>query len=201
MSDRYESFDQLARQEREGVDFQVRWRVGSSAVAIIAPHGGAIEPGTSEVAWQIADGDCSVYSFEGLKGSGNSVLHITSVKFDEQRCVSLMAECVTVLTVHGERSESEAVFLGGADLTFKQRVREALSDAGFAVQSHVAHHLQGRHESNICNKGTSGKGVQLELSRGLRTTFFESLSPLGRANPSDAFRVFCAAVRTALPQR
>jgi phage replication-related protein YjqB (UPF0714/DUF867 family) len=52
-------------------------------VAVIAPHGGGIEPGTSELATAIAGDDFSLYLFEGLKSAGNGELHITSTNFDE----------------------------------------------------------------------------------------------------------------------
>jgi phage replication-related protein YjqB (UPF0714/DUF867 family) len=42
----------------------------------VAPHGGAIEPGTSEVAKQVADNDLSLFIFEGIKPKGNKRLHI-----------------------------------------------------------------------------------------------------------------------------
>jgi phage replication-related protein YjqB (UPF0714/DUF867 family) len=46
------------------------------ALAILAPHGGGIEPGTSELAEAVAGEGLSFYAFEGLKRSGNAVLHV-----------------------------------------------------------------------------------------------------------------------------
>ena len=47
--DVYRNFTQLSESEREDIDFRIYAvkREGSSTV-IVAPHGGAIEPGTSE---------------------------------------------------------------------------------------------------------------------------------------------------------
>jgi poly-gamma-glutamate hydrolase-like protein len=59
--------------------------------ALVAPHGGGIEPGTSELADAIAASDLSFYTFEGLKPSGNTDLHITSTRFDEPMCLTLLA--------------------------------------------------------------------------------------------------------------
>ena len=47
-SDKYRSFDELRRSGREAVDFRIRVKKHVARVAIIAPHGGKIESGTSE---------------------------------------------------------------------------------------------------------------------------------------------------------
>ena len=57
MADRYRNVAHLATHEREGVNFRVRCRRLPSRVAIIAPHGGKIEPSTSVVATAIAEED------------------------------------------------------------------------------------------------------------------------------------------------
>ncbi len=56
MPDTYPNFAALARKERSGIDYQVRVRRARPAFAIMAPHGGGIEPGTSEIADAIATG-------------------------------------------------------------------------------------------------------------------------------------------------
>ena len=45
MADKYGSFDELRRGEREGIDFNIHVVRRRASVAIIAPHGGKIEPG------------------------------------------------------------------------------------------------------------------------------------------------------------
>jgi len=91
MADRYANFAELSRSERESVDFRICCTRRELGIAIIAPHGGKIEQGTSRIASAIAGSEYSVYCFEGLKPSGNSVLHITSTRFDEPRCVDLVS--------------------------------------------------------------------------------------------------------------
>ena len=86
MADKYPDFATLARNERAGVDFGILVRRARPAFAIVSPHGGGIEPGTSEIADGIAVLDFSYYAFEGLKSQGNSDLHITSTRFDEPMC-------------------------------------------------------------------------------------------------------------------
>jgi phage replication-related protein YjqB (UPF0714/DUF867 family) len=61
-----------------------------------------------------------------------------------------------------------------------------------------AGHLQGVSRENICNRGRSGAGVQLELSEALRAEFFPSLDAKGRLAPRQRFYDFVSAVRNAL---
>ena len=59
--DVYRNFAELNESEREDIDFRIYTvkQEGSSTV-IVAPHGGAIEPGTSEVAKEIAINDLTL---------------------------------------------------------------------------------------------------------------------------------------------
>lgn len=53
--EKYRSYDNLCRNEVEDRDFRIRFRHGTSGIAIVAPHGGGIEPGTTEIAEAIAE--------------------------------------------------------------------------------------------------------------------------------------------------
>jgi phage replication-related protein YjqB (UPF0714/DUF867 family) len=197
--DVYTTFAELKEAEREGVDFCVCVfsREGASTV-VLAPHGGGIEPGTSEVARKIAEDDLALGTFEGRKSTGNARLHITSTKFDEPRCLELVHAAGSVLAIHGESSEEPVVFLGGRDTELGAHVRAALERHGYKVAVHRNPVLQGMAAANICNRGRRRVGVQLELSSGLRKSFFESLNAEGRKKPSDELTTFAAAVREGL---
>ena len=104
MADKYPNFATLARHERSGIDYRVLVRRARPAFDIIAPHGGGIEPGTSEIADAIAGEKYSFYAFEGLKPSGNADLHLTSTRFDEPLCLAVLGDSSLALTVHGEHS-------------------------------------------------------------------------------------------------
>jgi phage replication-related protein YjqB (UPF0714/DUF867 family) len=164
----YQCFADLARDHAEGTDFRVcvQSRPGSS-VAIIAPHGGAIEIGTSEVARSIAGDEFNLYLFEGHRGSGNyAALHLTSHRFDEPRCLELIGGCDHVLAIHGCRGDLPQVLVGGLDADLKSRVAEAL-----AIHVDVRttdHPFPAKDPQNICNRGRRGVGVQLELTTALR---------------------------------
>ena len=115
MADKYRNFAALARQEEAGVDYAVSVRRARGEFALVAPHGGGIEPGTTELADAIATDILSFYTFEGLKSSGNTDLHITSTRFDEPMCLTLLGQTEIVVTLHGEHSteDGEGVFIGG----------------------------------------------------------------------------------------
>jgi len=115
MPDQYCNFEELSRNETAGVDYRVLLRQAAASFAIVAPHGGGVEPGTSEIAGGIAGDEFSFYAFEGLKTKGNAVLHITSTHFDEPLCLTLIGRSSLVITIHGEEStdDGEGVFVGG----------------------------------------------------------------------------------------
>jgi phage replication-related protein YjqB (UPF0714/DUF867 family) len=197
-ADKYLNFEQLKAGETVA-----NWRHEAlprgTTVAVIAPHGGGIEQGTSEIARAIAGHDLSVYVFEGLKAGGNGELHITSVNFDEPDGIELVSSSQRVVAIHGEGSNDIAVaYLGGRDEALGAAIRDQLTAAGFKVGKHDLPHLQGTHPDNICNRGQSGRGVQLELSRALRKRFFASLDPDGRQKPTRELDRFVQAVRRAI---
>jgi len=197
--DVYRNFAELSETESEGIDFciSVVKREGSNIV-IVAPHGGAIEPGTSEVAKELANNNLSLAIFEGIKPKGNKRLHITSTNFDEPRCVELVQESDTVVAIHGEGSDELSIFLGGRDDELCTQLKAVLELYGFTVKTHGNPDLHGLATTNICNRGRHGVGVQLELSSGLRQTFFQSLTAKGRKNPTDELVRFVTAVREGL---
>jgi phage replication-related protein YjqB (UPF0714/DUF867 family) len=167
--DKYASFAELAAYETEGLDYRVIARpVPGARVAIVAPHGGGIERGTSELARVIAGEDFHLYLFEGLKPRGNfKSLHITSRRFDEPRCADLLRRSETVITIHGCAGLHQAVYLGGLHAPLKATLVEKLLEAGIdaRLNGHVFPAIDG---DNLCNRGLRGAGVQLELTAGLR---------------------------------
>ena len=114
MASSYRSFQELKDQEVEGRDFRIRTDMRDSSVLVMAPHGGKIEPGTTEIAEAIAGMDLSFYSFEGLKTEGNSVFHIESHLYNEPRALQAISKAHVVVTVHGQIDQKdEFVMIGG----------------------------------------------------------------------------------------
>lgn len=198
MADRYNSFSELVRNAAPGRDFRRRLRKRPGTTVIVAPHGGEIEPGTSEIAEAVAGEDLSFYAFEGTRPAGNGDLHVTSTRFDEPLGTALVAASPRAVSIHGEAGEREVVFLGGRDAALRRRLRDSLTAGGFSVETHRSPALQGGSEANLCNRCRSGRGVQLELSKGLRRSFFQSLSRRGRQDRTERFHLFIAAVREGI---
>lgn len=196
-TDTYTNFADLAAHERDGVDYRIRLQ-SRPGVAIVAPHGGGIEPGTSEIAEAVAGTNFAFYSFEGLLSLDNRRLHITSTRFDEPRAMSLIAKATTVVTIHGEGSSNEVVYIGGRDEILGSRMTAALRKAGFDVRIHPRKDLQGLGRDNICNRGKSGVGVQLELSAGIRRACFASPYPGDRSKTTSRFKALISAIRSGL---
>jgi phage replication-related protein YjqB (UPF0714/DUF867 family) len=168
MIDKYASCAELANCEALGTDYRIRTlERPASPVMVIAPHGGGIEVGTSELAHLIAGDDHSLFVFEGLKGHGeNRDLHITSHRFDHQECLALVARRAVVLAVHGCLGESQ-VYVGGLDTELALLLTDQLSAAGFPASAE-GHRYPGRNPLNICNRGARGRGAQLEITKDLR---------------------------------
>lgn len=165
----YRSFEDLAKGHIEGSDYQVHVRPRmESTVAIVAPHGGGIEVGTSEVARAVAGDEFNVYVFEGCRPSDNyAALHLTSHHFDDRRCLDLLSRCDYVVTIHGCRGPAHEVLIGGLDEALKAKVAAAIVATGLEVHT-SGHPFMGQEPNNICNRGRRGIGVQLELTSALR---------------------------------
>jgi len=197
--DTYKDFGKLQTAEQEGRDFHIVARLrDDSRTVILAPHGGAIEPGTSELAHAVAAHDMHLAILKGTKPQGNSDLHLTSTNFDEPRCVGIVEQSDFVLALHGERSYDKVVYIGGADIDLRNTIGKALTEGGYDVREHQNINLQGKALQNICNRGKNKMGVQLELARGLRATFFSSLSTEGRKSKTSEFQRFVEALRRGL---
>ena len=165
----YRGYADLAAAQRLDRDYRitVSARAGAS-VAIVAPHGGGIEDGTSEIACAIAGADFSLDLFEGCRPAFNyRALHLTSHRFDEPRCLALIAGCTRVVTVHGCDGEDPVVMIGGRDTELAEAIAASMSRAGI-VAATSGHRFPAIHPDNICNRGASGRGVQIEVPHRLR---------------------------------
>jgi phage replication-related protein YjqB (UPF0714/DUF867 family) len=198
MPDKFKSFSALAQANQENRDYCIRQRSLGSPTAVVAIHGGRIEPGTSEVAEAIAGNEFSFYTFEGRKAQRNRDLHITSHRFDEPACLAIVLASSRTLSIHGESSNKAVAYLGGKDAKALQVLRESLEARDFVVETHQKISLQGVYDNNICNRSKSGCGIQLELSKGLRRSFFKSLSGDGRQIRTIRFVEFVGAMREAM---
>lgn len=188
MGDRYRNFDELAASERSGITYRIRVIDRGTSAVILAPHGGWIEPGTSEIAEAIAGTDFSFYAFEALKNGFHANLHITSHRFDEPQALELVGGAQTAVAIHGRRNQgNEAVWLGGRSFRLRDAIGASLQKAGFDAEPNER--LLGLEPNNICNRTLTREGVQLELPRSMRRRL--------TTEPELLF-AFCESVRDAL---
>ncbi|BAC15301.1 phage-related replication protein [Oceanobacillus iheyensis HTE831] len=172
LTSNYGSYEELKEHEEQNEDYEINYSQRDSDITVIAIHGGGIEPGTSEVAKGLANRmDLSYYLFEGIKPTGNMILHIESIRFDEPIGRNMVQESTSALSIHGYQGEEPMIFLGGRNEVYREAIREALQDKGFAVED-APSHISGMSEENIVNDTRLGEGVQLELTAGLRDSLF-----------------------------
>jgi phage replication-related protein YjqB (UPF0714/DUF867 family) len=196
--DRYRNFQELKRHETEGTDYEICIRKGPSGIAVIAPHGGGIEPGTVDISDSVAGNEHTFYGFKGMKASGNAKLHITSDKFDEPKGIRIAEEAEFVLAIHGCIGDKDIIFVGGNDAHFRKILLNSITLAGFTAKESDQPDLKGIKPANICNRGRSGKGGQVEISGSLREKMFDNLSHGTEKEKSKVFNEVVAALRTAL---
>lgn len=132
--DLYSNYAELSAHEREGEDYRIVETARNSPVVVLAPHGGWIEPTTSQIAACIAGDDYSLYCFEGLSDNRpHNDLHITSDRFDEPRARRLVARAAFAIAVHGRlnREVPQVTWLGGLDDKLIALAATELANAGF----------------------------------------------------------------------
>ncbi|WP_291463662.1 poly-gamma-glutamate hydrolase family protein [Desulfobacula sp.] len=196
--DEYANFAQLEQNEREGEDYTILYRGAESKIAVMALHGGGIEPGTIDIADVVAGSDHTFYAFKGIKKTGNKILHITSNRYDEPLGLKVSKNAGIVISIHGCRDKKEMVFIGGNDQKLKQKIMYALRTAGFGAVISDVPGLRGISPENICNRCKSGKGVQLEISRGLREKMFDGLVRRSLRKKTKVFYKFVNTIKKAL---
>jgi phage replication-related protein YjqB (UPF0714/DUF867 family) len=192
MDNEFPNFAALKAAKIENIDYRIVVRRGArtGGAIVMAPHGGKIEPRTSLITETIAGGDLDMYCFEGLMPESNRELHITSRNFDEESALELLRTKSTVVAIHGrqDRDDLAAVYMGGKDAVLVSEIVWRLQEAGFQTKKDN-HPFPGIQDSNIVNRGLTGKGAQLEVPFSLRRRL---------GNESELLERFCGAVREAI---
>jgi phage replication-related protein YjqB (UPF0714/DUF867 family) len=174
----------LARKLMPGRDLRVEF--GDSKIdqcLLIAPHGGGIEPGTSEIMRAVASlGGWAWYDFAGFLRQGNKEqLHIASTRFNEPTLMALLPQTKFVVAFHGaDEMGSPLACIGGkwkrGRETLIYAINAASKEHGLravdVTEGSLAYHLRGLDDDNLTNRGKSGEGVQIEFSREARNLLF-----------------------------
>ena len=170
MADKFRSFEKLSAVYSDGKDFRIFSRtVEGSRFLIMAPHGGKIEIGTSELATLTAGDDHSLYYFEGLMAKSNRNLHITSHNFFEKTLDDLLGKHEYAIGFHSRQDydDPKTIYLGGLNRKIVNALNLILSEAEFLATT-TGHKFPATRQKNTCNRCVSGIGLQLELPKTLR---------------------------------
>jgi phage replication-related protein YjqB (UPF0714/DUF867 family) len=189
---------------------------------ILAPHGGGIERGTSELCLAVAGYHPAslpitppagvtydYWMFEGIRDGGNADLHVTSTGCDDPVAVSLCGGALGALSLHGFKPENaqpprspdeQVVLIGGGDDLLRPLLLDALCAVRLPAENTGGQgEVGGDDPCNIVNRTLRGKGAQLELSEPLRDTMFgENTRPQRKHTTTEVFWTFVAACRDAL---
>jgi phage replication-related protein YjqB (UPF0714/DUF867 family) len=190
MPDKYASFSALHSCEPKG-SYKIEARPMGTSVALIAPHAGRIERGTSEICRSVAGDELTYYLFEGCKRRNNNELHITSSRFDEPQGLAVAKSAQMVVTFHGQSGPQLFINVGGLASGLGQIVIRLFSEVGYTASRQVEGTCRGLERDNICNRGRANQGLQLEISRGLRDKL---------VSDKDEMDQFCRVLRTAFRQ-
>ncbi len=160
---------------QKDIDFEIEVKETDSDVTVVAIHGGKIEKGTTELAYALAfHNNYNYYSFLGLKRTSNFSLHISSDEFAELYALEMVSKSKVTLSIHGCDGAEEFTYIGGRDAELANRIKESLTKHGFTVKKDTPRELEGISPYNIVNRNIDERGVQLEISEGLRTKFLST---------------------------
>ncbi|MFC9505396.1 poly-gamma-glutamate hydrolase family protein [Streptomyces sp. NPDC057002] len=190
----YPYYRALAAAKTLGIDYDIKNTYGvGDYLGHIAIHGGAIEPPTSQLAQYCADGG-AYYSFEALSDLTAPDLALPPTTFDEPFClvnVGNSARTISWRGVEDQREAEEVTYVSGLDDVLVSLVIQELNASGFVTDTPPLR-FEGSDPQNITNKNKLRAGVQLDLTRSLRKTFYSAgdLSATSVTNPENRLPAF-----------
>ncbi len=193
--DNYSSMSDLLRNLPSRDNYEIfADRSRRSKLKLFAPHGGCIEPCTSQLTAAIAASLFDSYVFSGMrKKDCYRNLHVTSTHYDEPQCVEMAAEAEVALALHGCDGEETFAQIGGGNAELASDLLRRLNDLGYTA-IRPSEHLRGIEEANFINRARQG-GVQIELSVGFRRMLFPGFPRSLQRHPSE-FPRFVEAMRS-----
>ncbi|MGW7381112.1 poly-gamma-glutamate hydrolase family protein [Streptomyces sp. NPDC054794] len=205
---------------KEGTDWMRRFRIGApaqvtdnarstsspvSSTAVIAPHGGGIEAGTSELCMAVAgytpfdantdpataavpgEPQRDYWMFEALANS--AAQHVTSTHCDDPAALAACGNNLYAVSLHGfDDTSVKKIIIGGRDQRLKRNLLAAfrrydLTSPASKAEWNVTVVLAGADDpingddpANIVNRTRTGGGAQMELSTALRAAMFGDFS-------------------------
>jgi phage replication-related protein YjqB (UPF0714/DUF867 family) len=201
VKDHFRNFEELRKARPDS--FEIEEFPRQSNFLLFAPHGGGIEPGTTEICRWFLKTPYSLYTFTA-RGLNCRRLHITSTNFNEPTLLDLLSSHDNAISFHGmtndlSREINADIYLGGLNETLIEVTTSGLRKNGYQVRPNfelIHNHLGGREKENITNKCRSGMGMQVEISEKLRQTFFKGKLGLkaGRGFTTNQLDKFCNSI-------
>lgn len=184
---------------REGASYDVSLAATAPdmTMAVIAPHGGGIEPNTDDIALGLAAelglphfvfvahaADSCLDKYGGPERSNHRALHITSVHFNDARAESLMRSVNRGIAIHGHGGPNK-ICVGGitpalrtAFKSYYDSYARQYSPSGatavIATADADCAGITGTAAANISNRSRVGAGLQLEMSATFRAELVAS---------------------------
>lgn len=190
MADFYNDLEELKECHTENEDYAEELRDLNKGITVLAIHGGYIEPFTAFVAKNIAKDDYNLYLFHGLNKRNANKLHITSHRFKQNDLEEVLLKSDAAISVHGcGDKKNKITYIGGLNDELKSLVKKNLEEKGFFINEEK---WPAIFRNNVVNR-TKNQGAQLELTLGLRYSFFDE-----NMNLTQDFLDYIQAIRTAL---
>ncbi|MCI2774223.1 poly-gamma-glutamate hydrolase family protein [Staphylococcus petrasii] len=174
--DTYRSMTDLFAHTIEGKDWYKERSNKNSRVLILAPHGGNLEKGTTELAKAIANkGGYDYYAVNANRNANNRPLHVISTNYDDKDLINSNYNRDVSVSVHGagQTQGYNTVLMGGRDTQLLGLISQELKKFKFNVQRATGY-LAGTDTNNIVNFNKKGMGVQLEITPDIRKSFFKN---------------------------
>ncbi|HEU4404823.1 MAG TPA: poly-gamma-glutamate hydrolase family protein [Polyangiaceae bacterium] len=179
-------------------------------IAILAPHGGAIELYTYEIGDELRRALQTPYHlFDahptstciGSYGDAYSALHVTSTGYNPRGALDALGASASTrgVAIHGHGRGGTLVCVGGGSSTARSNFItcwNSLSTGYTAVNIDHADcaGITGTDPSNIVNRGRGGSGLQLEMPLGLRSSLNSSIG----GSEKLLFRKLAGAIRRGM---
>ncbi|MBK9144681.1 MAG: poly-gamma-glutamate hydrolase family protein [Candidatus Melainabacteria bacterium] len=202
--DFYADLYSLKADLKQGIDYVIYCRPGKSGVTVVAPHGGNIESGTSELARAIAGNEHNLFDFVFMNGSFRSRGHVTSTNFMDERLASLLSRSRICVSLHRMRDRHHRIYLGGRNRELKELASERLCAMGFITELEPPR-LKGVDKRNFVNLA-SERGLQVEIPVPVAEALLPGVSEYARSasvyrlrrKTSPSFQAFVFAIRSAV---
>ncbi|MBZ0189676.1 MAG: poly-gamma-glutamate hydrolase family protein [Candidatus Obscuribacterales bacterium] len=187
-----------------GKDYTIVTENRGSVVTVAAPHGGNIEPGTSELARAIADKDFNLFDFVFLRSSHRRRGHVTATNFRDASLARMLAKSRICVAVHRMKDTHKKIYIGGRNQMLKRLAAEHLLAVGFCVEEDPPR-LKGTSKRNFVNL-TSEQGLQLEIPIPVANQLMPDIDSYAEASPvyklkderTEYFNAFVGAIRATI---